>query len=71
MTETITIELTHVKALQLLQDLEAMNIIRLCKNEPAKAQQLSQKYRGILTKEEGKNLNEHIQNMRSEWNNSL
>jgi len=29
---------------------------------------LSDKYRGILTKEEGGNLNLHIQQMRNEWN---
>jgi hypothetical protein len=30
---------------------------------------LSDKYRGIITKEQGQNLNEHIRQMRSEWNN--
>ena len=30
---------------------------------------LSDKYKGIITKEQGQNLNEHIKQMRSEWNN--
>jgi hypothetical protein len=29
---------------------------------------LSDKYRGIITKEQGLELNEHIKQMRSEWN---
>lgn len=29
---------------------------------------LSDKYRGVLTREKGKKLNEHIQQMRDEWN---
>ena len=28
---------------------------------------LSEKYRGIISKEQGQNLNEHIKQMRSEW----
>jgi hypothetical protein len=31
-------------------------------------QKLSDKYKGIITKEQGQNLNEHIKQMRSEWN---
>ncbi|MEO0310762.1 MAG: hypothetical protein RIQ89_419 [Bacteroidota bacterium] len=29
---------------------------------------LSEKYKGTFTEEQGKNLNEHIKQMRSEWN---
>ncbi len=29
---------------------------------------LSDKYKGIITKAEGQKLNEHIQQMRNEWN---
>ena len=31
--------------------------------------QLYEKYRGIITKEQGQKLNKHIKQMRSEWNN--
>lgn len=55
--------------MQLLQDLEAMNIIRLITDKPVSGQKLSDKYRGVLSKEDGKNLNEHINKMRDEWNN--
>jgi len=36
--------------------------------EPVKIK-LSDKYRGILTREEGQQLNNHISQMRKEWNN--
>lgn len=68
--ETIIVELTHNKALQLLQDLEDMKIIRLLKSNRTAKDKLSDKYRGILSKAEGKALNQHIHEMRSEWNNS-
>lgn len=30
---------------------------------------LSDKYKGIITKEQGQNLNDHIKQMRNDWNN--
>ena len=69
--ETMLIELTHEKASSLLHDLEEMKIIRVLKTEtdvrstpPVK---LSQKYRGILTAAEGKQLKMHSEKMRAEW----
>ncbi len=70
MTETVRLELTHTMAWQLLQDLEAMNIIKLVKNDVPPGPKLSDKYRGILSKDDGKSLNEHITKMRGEWDNS-
>jgi hypothetical protein len=67
---TITVELINNQALQLLKDLEAMHIIKLHKLEPTAKNKLSDKYRGILSKEQGNDLNQHINQMRSEWNNS-
>lgn len=68
--DTIQIELMHSKALQLLQDLEAMHIIKMHKVvEQPKKQKLSEQYRGMLSKEEGIELNCHIDQMRNEWNN--
>jgi len=68
---TIQIDLIHSRALQLLQDLEALHIIRLHQPEEKAKARLSEKYRGILSKEDGKDLNKHIEQMRSEWNDSL
>ena len=66
---TITVELINNHAMQLLQDLEAMHIIKLLKTETDSKPKLSNKYRGILTKEQGEDLNKHINQMRNEWNN--
>ncbi len=66
---TITVELINSKAMQLLQDLEALHIIRLHETEVTPKIKLSDKYRGILSKEDGIDLNKHIDQMRSEWNN--
>ena len=64
---TIKIDLLNNEALRLLRDLEALHIIRLHLPDKGKGR-LSEKYKGILSKEEGKDLNEHIRQMRSEWN---
>lgn len=69
--DTILIELTNQKAVGLLHELEALNLIKVLKKniEPASKARLSDKYKGIISKEQGQNLNEHITQMRSEWSN--
>jgi hypothetical protein len=68
--DTIMVELVNAKALQLLQDLEALHIIKLklpITSDPVK---LSDKYRGMLSKKDGKDLKKHIDQMRNEWSGS-
>jgi hypothetical protein len=67
--ETMIVELTHKRALQLLRDLEALDIIKLHDNTEVQKPRLSAKYRGILSKEESQDLSVHISHMRNEWNN--
>ena len=64
------IQVTNQKAIGLLHELQELHLIKVLKENltPAK-QKLSDKYKGIITKEQGKDLNEHIKKMRSEWNN--
>ena len=38
-------------------------------NTAPKKIKLSDKYKGIISKEQGEDLNNHIKQMRSEWNN--
>ena len=66
--ETIHIQVINQKAVELLRDLEEIQWIKVLeeKVEPVKMK-LSEKYRGILTKEQGQKLNQHIKQMRSEW----
>lgn len=69
MDNTMLIQVTNQKAVGLLHELEELHLIKVIKENfvPIK-QKLSDKYKGIITKEQGQNLNEHIKQMRSEWN---
>ena len=70
MDNTMLIQVTNQKAIGLLHELQELHLIKVLKENfvPIK-QKLSDKYKGIITKEQGQNLNEHIKQMRSEWNN--
>jgi hypothetical protein len=69
MENTMVIQLTNQKAIGLLHELEELNLIKVLKEniEPVKTK-LSDKYKGFISKEEGQQLNDHIKQMRSEWN---
>lgn len=69
MDNTMLIQVTNHKAIKLLHELEELHLIKVLKENLAPAKtKLSDKYKGIISKEQGKNLNEHIKQMRSEWN---
>lgn len=69
MDNTMLIQLTNQKAAGLLHELEELRLIKVLKENISPAQKrLSDKYKGIISKEEGQNLTEHIKKMRSEWN---
>ena len=67
---TMLIELTNQRATGLLYELEELSLIKILsgKTSPVNTR-LSDKYKGILTREEGEQLNKHIREMRNEWNN--
>ena len=69
MENIMVIQLTNQKAIGLLHELEELRLIKVLKEnfEPAKTK-LSDKYKGFISKEEGQQLNDHIKQMRSEWN---
>jgi hypothetical protein len=68
--DTLLIQVTNQKALGLLHELEELELIKVLKNNfSGDKVKLSDKYKGILSKAEGEQLNEHIKKMRSEWNN--
>lgn len=67
--DTILIQLTNQKAAGLIHELEELQLIKvLQENVETVKPKLSDKYKGILSKDEGQKLNEHIKKMRSEWN---
>ena len=67
--DALLIQVTNHKAIGLLHELEELHLIKVLNESinPDKPK-LSDKYKGILSKEEGRQLNEHIKQMRSEWN---
>ena len=64
MGNQILIELKNDKARNLLQDLEDLNIIEVIKETILPKTKISERFRGFLTKEEGKSLNNHINKSR-------
>jgi hypothetical protein len=72
MDNTMLIQLINQKAAGLLHELEELDLIKVLKENivPAKTK-LSDKYKGFINKEKGQYLNNHINQMRSEWNNNL
>lgn len=67
--DTMLIQLINHKAAGLLHELEQLHLIKvLNENIESSKLKLSEKYNGIITKKEGEKLNEHIQQMRNEWN---
>ncbi len=69
MENTMLIQLTNQKAAGLIRELEELHLIKVLKENivPGKTK-LSDKYKGIISKAEGQQLNDHINQMRSEWN---
>ncbi|MDD4602513.1 MAG: hypothetical protein PHF97_01740 [Bacteroidales bacterium] len=69
MENTMVIQLTNQKAAGLLHELEELHLIKVLKEniDPVKTK-LSDKYKGFISKEEGQQLNDHIKQIRSEWN---
>jgi len=66
--DTILIQLTNQKAAGLLHELEQLNLIKVINGKDgADKLKLSEKYKGIITKAEGKKLNKQTQQMRNEW----
>ncbi|MCF8381669.1 MAG: hypothetical protein K9H49_18995 [Bacteroidales bacterium] len=72
MNNTMLIQLTNRKALGILHELEELKLIKVLKDniEPSRVK-LSEKYKGFISKEEGRQLNNHIKQMRSEWNKGI
>jgi hypothetical protein len=68
MKEILHIEIKNPKAKELLSQLEEMEWIKVLNegSEPPVAMELK-RFRGILTKEQGKELHQHIQTLRDEW----
>jgi len=54
-----------LKSMDFIESVDLMGTSKV--SEEVAETKLSNKYRGILTKEQGQELNDHIKQMRSEW----
>ena len=66
--DTLTVQLTHKKALKLLLDLEELRLIRVIKKEIRREEKpLSEKYAGKIPADIGEQLMRHVEQSRDEW----
>ena len=68
--ETVLLQINNYKAYKLLEDLEALQIIKVLKKNTQPLQKLSEKYAGKLPSEIADELQDYITKSRNEWNNS-
>lgn len=74
---TITIDILNEKAMNLLRELEALNLIRMLtkegegsrKAEPARKK--GSDYKGILPADVAEKMQEHVKQAREEWKNRI
>lgn len=70
MDGTMIIQINNKKALKLLNDMEDLELIKIVKEQvKTPAAKLSEKYKNTFSKEDAESFNNHVQKMRSEWNN--
>ena len=68
MKDILHIEIKNPKAKELLSQLEEMGWIKVLDEGSVQPVSMElKKFRGILTKEQGKELQRHIQTLRDEW----
>lgn len=64
------IQITNQKAVGLLHELEELHLIKVLKKNLIKEQpKLSEKYKGVFSKDDAKSFDVHTQTMRGEWEN--
>jgi len=69
--EILTIQITNQKALKLLMDLEELSLIKVLKKIEQPQQKLSDKYAGKLPAGIAAQLQQHINESRTEWERNI
>jgi hypothetical protein len=70
MNNPMLIQVIHQKALAHLRELEELHLIKvLGEGLPPVEKRLSDKYRGVFSREDAKSFDEHTQKLRGEWDN--
>jgi len=69
--QTVLVEINSQQAYHLLEELEGLNVLRIIKeNTQGDKTKLSEKYKGVFSKEDAKSFDQHTNSMREEWDNS-
>ena len=70
--QTLTIEVDNDKAVKLIEELEALNILRIIDDKPINTEEkLSESIAGSLSEEQAKDIEQELEAMRREWNRSI
>ncbi|TNE73127.1 hypothetical protein EP331_05310 [bacterium] len=65
--ETLTIQVKNKKALQLIKDLEALDLVRVLENKLEVQESMAYKYKGKLSEISAKALDKEIEDSRNSW----
>ena len=70
--ETLTIDVNSPQALKLLEDLEALNLIRVVsRHTKTSGQKLSEKLYGSISDVQSEQMKEELRQIRNEWNRAI
>ncbi len=69
--ETLTIEVVNPQAMNLLEDLEALHLIRMIKKESKPKTKLSKLLRGSISSKVAEEFNLSIEKSRAEWERNI
>ena len=70
--ETLTIDVSSPQALKLLEDLEALNLIRVVSRQAKPvSKKLSEKLYGSISDSQAEQMREELRQIRSEWNRAI
>jgi hypothetical protein len=67
--ETVLVQINNNKAYRLLEDLEDLLIIKVLRKSVQSGQKLSEKYAGKLPSDVADELQNYVNQSRTEWNN--
>ena len=69
--QVVTVEIDNQDGFHLLQELEKLHVLRIIKEDILESKKkLSDKYKGVFSKNDAESFDKHTQIMRKEWDNT-
>lgn len=69
--DTVIIEITSPRTMNLLHELEELHLLKILKKNSSAENKLSDKYAGKLPLDIANDLQKHIEKSRNEWDNDI